>query len=422
MANNHKLNIFCDYCPFSLKGGIEKALVRDIKNLKAKYDINLFATCDAENCEEKLCNKNSDINFHIVYGRYKTKQDTIIMNMKLFFKILRTSRDICSQLVYVHSNKSGFPAFLASKLLKSYLVVFVHFVWPFCVKATLLKDEKVYCKFKIGTNQYQNFKHCLKECFETASLIKKVYALLSYCFDQLLVKTADKVICLNNDAQKRLLQLGVDPNKLTLTTNPVNVEKVNESDILVLRKKFGISKNERMVLFAGRLSPEKGLDVLISAMKKLPENVKLVIAGRIEAADDYFKKISTTVKNLNLGNRVFFSGFLDNGELSMAYAACDVFVYPTLCYEMFGTSIFEALLFKKPVVTSNFGGISSLLNYERAALVESGNVSQLSKAISKCLFDSSYANKIATNGFNFAKKYCANPLEKMMIYAKCDEL
>jgi len=400
----YKLNVFCDYCPFSLKGGIEKALVKDIQNLKEKCDINVFATCDAWNCEEKWCNKNSNVKFHIIHGRYETKLDMMLANMKLLFKILKVSRDVCFQVVHVNSNKSGFPAFLASRMLKSRLVVSVHYVWPFCVKGTLLKDERVHCDFEYGNLPYPNVNHCLNECFKKANVIEKTWVLFSYFFDQLLIKKADSVICLNEDAQKRLIKLGVNPHKINFIPNPVHVEKVGKIDKIGFRKKFGISENEKMVLFSGRICPEKGLEMLILAMKKLPEHVKLVMAGRIEVTDGFFQKICDLIKKLKLEKRVFFSGFLNGTRLSSAYAACDVFVYPTLSYEMFGTSVFEALMFKKPVVISSFGGPASLLKNDRAALVESSDVYELSNAISRCLFDSSYAEKIATNGFNFAKR------------------
>jgi glycosyltransferase involved in cell wall biosynthesis len=400
MTKNQKLNIFCDYCPFSLKGGIEKVLINDIQNLKDKYDINLFATCDAENCEEKLCKKNSDVNFHIIYGRYKTRLDMILANMKFLFNIFKASRDICFQIVHVHSNKSAFPVFLASKLLKSHLVVTVHFVWPFCVKATLLKND-VQCDFKYDNSPLRNIRHCFAECLAKANLIEKMYFVFSYLFDQLLITKADDVICTNEDSRQRLLRLGVNPNKIDLNRIPVFAEKVDEIEGKLFREKLRISSEEKMVLYAGRLCPEKGLELLISAMKNLPPSVKLVIAGRIEITDKYFKRLSDLIKTLNLKKRVLFVGFLNKHELSLAYTSCDVFVYPTLCYEMFGTSAIEALLFKKPVVASSFGGMAELLRNDRALLVEPNNVSELSKAISKCLFDSSYANKIAANGFNF---------------------
>lgn len=398
------MNIFCDYCPFSLKGGIEKFLVKDIQSLKEKYDINIFATCDAENCEEKWCNKNSNVNFHIVHGRYETKLDVMLANIKFLFEILKASRDICFQIVHVHSNRSGFPAFLASRMLKGRLVVSTHFVWPFCVKATLLKDEKVYCDFEYGNFSFRNIKHCLTECFKKANLIEKIYVMFSYFFDQTLIKKADCVNCSNGDTRKRLIRLGINPNRISFAYIPVHVKKVDEIDGKVFREKLGISASEKMVLYAGRIRPEKGLQVLILAMKRLPEYVKLIIAGRIEITNEYFRRLLGLIKKSNLEKRVLFVGFLNDAEVSSAYAACDVFVYPTLCYEMFGTAAMEALMFKKPVVASSFGGMASLLKNDRAVLIDPSNVLELSKAISKCLFDSSYANKIATNGFNFAKK------------------
>ena len=398
-----KVNIFCDYCPFSLKGGIEKALISDIQHMKKKYDVHIFTTCTTPSCRDLLCRNSSSISFHIVNGNYETKLDVMIANVKFLFKILKASRDICFQFVHFHSNRSGFPAFIASKMLKSRLVASVHFVWPFCVKGTLLKKSDLFCDFEYGSVLYLNIKHCINECFKQANFFEKLYVLFSYFFGQVLIRGANHIICSNKNARKRLLRLGINAHKIHLVYIPVNVEKAGEIEGKEFRLKLGFSE-EKMVLYAGRICAEKGLENLISAIILLPECVKLVIAGKVDRTNEYFKRLCRLIKKGNLEKRVIFVGFLDKSDLSSAYAACDVFVYPTLCYEMFGTSAMEALMFRKPVVVSNFGGMASLLENNRAALVEPGNVLELSKALSRCLFDSSYANEIATNGLNFVNR------------------
>jgi glycosyltransferase involved in cell wall biosynthesis len=387
-----------------LKGGIEKTLKNDIEKLRKKFKINIFASCDEKRCKDNRCSNHDNVNFHVVHRPYITKLDTLIITLSLLLKILLNRRDFTNQIVHVHSNKSGFPAFLALKLLKAQLFVTIHFVYPFCVKGTLLKSDNRPCDFLYSDAPGVNLQYCFSVCFKKMSIFNRLYTTLSHIYAQKLLKRAEKVVVLCDDAHERLLNLGIDPNRIDEIGNEVFLDDLETPNAQRIPEKFDVSPNEKMVLYAGRISPEKGIETVITAMSKLPDNVKLVIAGKVEETDSYFRQLCRQISQLHLQRRVKFIGFLQGSRLSAAFKSCDVFVYPTLCYEMFGSSVLEALLCRKPVVLSNFGGLAKLLTRSKGAiLVEPGNTDELAHALSLCLNDGAYAEIFARNGHSFVK-------------------
>jgi glycosyltransferase involved in cell wall biosynthesis len=139
----------------------------------------------------------------------------------------------------------------------------------------------------------------------------------------------------------------VDPEKYKL-------ERVAGEKVAEVRQRYGLGKNDLMILFVGRLVWIKGVDKLIRAMPQVLEkvpNAKLVIVG-LGDMRDYLERL---VHNLNLQDVVKFRfEFIPEEERIAHYAACDVAVYPSL-YEPFGIVTLEAMSMEKPVVVGATG-------------------------------------------------------------------
>lgn len=106
-----------------------------------------------------------------------------------------------------------------------------------------------------------------------------------------------------------------------------------------------------VVLFAGRLNPEKNIPLLLRAFAALAQERRdavLWIAGRGSQQE----ALTALAAELNVGSQVRFLGFLDHDELARRYAACDVFVLPSLV-ETQGLVAMEAMWFGKPVVLAD---------------------------------------------------------------------
>jgi glycogen synthase len=170
---------------------------------------------------------------------------------------------------------------------------------------------------------------------------------------------ADRVITVSYAMQDELIQAGFPAEKIRVCYNGVDPKKyspdqVTQERINAVRQRYGLSNEDTMILFVGRLVWIKGVDKLIRAMphvlQKVP-NAKLVVVG-LGDMRDYLEGL---VRNLHLGDVVNFRfEFIPEEERIAHYAACDVAAYPSL-YEPFGIVTLEAMSMEKPVVVGAAG-------------------------------------------------------------------
>jgi len=407
------LCLVCDSSPQSLIGGIEKTINESLPRLSKKCKINIVTTGNPAE-KSHACN----VKFHLVYQNFGANiLSKLVTYVRFFFKILEVHRKDRFQIIHAHSNRSGFPAFLASRFLNSKFVLTIHFAWPFCYKGTLLLDGAP-CKFRCNTNHVRNIVYCLKSCSRRTNPLVVLWSLASYIIDQVMIRKADAIICLTPEARNRLLETGVNKDKLHLVPNPIHVKNVKKEEAKKFRKELGLTNDDKLILFSGRIRYEKGLDMLINSIANLEDSVHLVILGKKDGK--YFEDLQKLTYQLKLQDRVHFTGFLPAHSLHSAYKTCDIFVHPSRWYEMVGSTLLEALKFRKPVIASGAGGPEWIANNQRGIYVEPNNVSQLTFAIKKCLSDAEYAAKISTNGFNFTKEFTEKlHVSKIMdIYSK----
>lgn len=170
---------------------------------------------------------------------------------------------------------------------------------------------------------------------------------------------ADLIITVSEAMKNELIELGFPPKKISVCYNGVDpkkysAEKVSNERIKRIRESYGISENDLLILFIGRLVYVKGVDKLIMAMPRVLEkfpNAKLVIVG----LGDMKEYLSSLVKRLKLDNTVKFCfEFVSEQDRIAYYASCDVAVFPSL-YEPFGIVALEAMSMGKPVVVGAAG-------------------------------------------------------------------
>ena len=139
----------------------------------------------------------------------------------------------------------------------------------------------------------------------------------------------------------------------------------------------GPASTDAPILYFGRLSPEKGVDHLLRAMKALPQ-VRLQVAG----GGPQRAELEGLARTLSLEN-VEFIGHLTGKDLERRIAAARFTILPSLAYETLGKSILESYAWQRPVVASDLGSRRELVrDGETGLLYPPGDVEQLSGAIS----------------------------------------
>ena len=209
-----------------------------------------------------------------------------------------------------------------------------------------------------------------------------------------------KVICCSEYMVSHVKwAFGLPDDKLVMVPNGVNThiyENVEKQDLKSFRSKFALPE-EKIVLFVGRLVYEKGAHVLINAIPKVLEKIdaKFVIVG-----SGYMKEqLSNIVRSMGLEHKVLFTGFVEDETLLKLQKCADVSVVPSL-FEPFGIVALEAMAAKSPVVVSDTGGLSEIVEHDSTGVkVYPNNPDSLAWGITKVLLDENYRNRIRENAY-----------------------
>lgn len=203
--------------------------------------------------------------------------------------------------------------------------------------------------------------------------------------DLYLMKRVRKSVVLNAPLKDKLVEKGIRAEKLEALPNGVNVDEFNLSkdEVERVRGKYGL--NETMVMFAGTVTPRKGIEYLIKAGEILKdENAFFLIVGNTNLDKEYAKRVMDYAKENNV--KAKFTGFIPYNDLKALYSACNIFVLPSL-EEGFGVVLTEALASGKPLIGSKVGGIPmQIRDGWNGFLVEAVNEKQLAEKI-KYLID-----------------------------------
>ena len=142
---------------------------------------------------------------------------------------------------------------------------------------------------------------------------------------------------------------------------------------MALRASLGFAPEDFVVLFCGRLEPDKGIHKLLEAIASLEDpRVKLLIVGSpfffFFQTSPFLKKLEAAARGL--GDRVRFTGFLQNESLPDYYRLADLVCMPTLVQEAAGLVAIEAMACGRPVLATRSGGLPEYLAGSQAVLVD----------------------------------------------------
>jgi len=192
----------------------------------------------------------------------------------------------------------------------------------------------------------------------------------------------DTVFVNSEEYRQSWINRGLDPVKLKIFPRGLDTELFNPARRdPAFWEKYGVATNgEVRLLYVGRISREKDLDVLANAYRRLREeglSVQLFVVGH----GPYSQALSETLPD------AVFTGYLTGLELATAYASADVFAFPSTT-DTFGNVIIEAQASGVPVVVSDSGGPKELVDDKTNGLVtKSHDVEDFTRAIRALIVD-----------------------------------
>ena len=179
--------------------------------------------------------------------------------------------------------------------------------------------------------------------------------------ERAIAQEAERVVVATRDEQQLLVRLyGANADSIAVVPCGVNLDLFRPIAKEDARRQLGLSDDDRILLFVGRIEPLKGVDILLGAAAQLEgesDCFVLVVGGDSSDRDGEVAHLRGLAAELGIAERVSFLGAVDHERLPLFYSAADICVMPSF-YESFGLVALEAMACGTPVVASRVGGLA----------------------------------------------------------------
>jgi len=327
--------------PENNPGGTEQHTVDFIKALGKVERIELFLAV----AKGSFADKNTANFDRKVYVRFRSE-----FAPNSTFKLIREARKIKPDIIVANNGNEYLNAFLAGQLSGAEVVLFRHMV----ARQPYLLKKLVFPR------------------------VKYILAVSDYVKEFLLKEE------------------GVQAKKVHVVYNFIDPEEFDFSQVRRrnIREKYGIGKNEVVLLYCGKISKGKGIREFTEVYRNLRirhRNLKAIVVG----GGDMLREIR---ENFRTDRNVLVTG--PQNSAAEFFIASDIFLMPTRAKESFGRTIVEAFATKTAVVASNIGNIPYLIrNGVNGYLAEVGDVRSMTNLVDKLIQDGNIRKKLQEEGY-----------------------
>ena len=289
---------------------------------------------------------------------------------------------------YINRNKFFplLPALKLAKYIDSNNIDIIHFHWTKDIATVVL--AKVLSKRKPKIMQTRNMTMTrFKDDFYHKWLYKNISMMHAVTYQ---VK----------DQLEKFIPLDIRPN-VEMVYMGTQEKNINSNRIISLREKYNLTDLDTFLVgIVGRIEEGKGQYLVIEAIAKLKElNVKAVIVGHT-MDETYLNNLKQKVKDLNIEDKVLFTGFTKEVDEHMQLFDANVLATPK---ETFGLVVIEAMMNKVCMIATNKGGPLEIIDDGKDGLLFDRTSEDLAKKIQSLYEDKEYKNSLSTAGYEKAK-------------------
>lgn len=200
----------------------------------------------------------------------------------------------------------------------------------------------------------------------------------------------DAFVCPTRFTASKLVESGVPAPKVHVLPTFVDAPS---------RGTLAGSESGGYALYLGRISPEKGVDLLVRSVADRP-SVRLKITGSLN--DPYASSVATMARDLGVGDRVEFVGFVKGEEKTRLIAGSSCVVCPSVWYENMPNAVLEAYSYSKPVVAFDIGCMPELVkDGETGVVVPLGDGARFGEAVESLCSDRDLAREMGDSAKRF---------------------
>lgn len=350
------------------KGGSETYLFEVADALRSLgHEIGFFSMQDEKNvpCEQsEYFVSNSDYNGKVSLVKQVRQAASLVYSFEArqkFDSLLREFRPDVIHLNLVHRQITF--SILDAQWLREHptpVVYTAHDFVPVCPNCTFLDGSGMVCEACLDGN----FRHCVERRCVKHSAAKSAFAAAEAKFLRAhgSYRRIDCYIAPSEFMRSKLIGGGFPANRVLVMRN--FLPKAKKVPIAQ-----GVEEKEPYFLYFGRLSPEKGVEVLLDAFSavsdSLPREWRLKIAGTGPLEGELKRRVSDP----GVSCRIDFLGFRTGGALESLVGGASWTVVPSVWYENMPYSIVESLAAGTPVIGSDLGGIPELVHDEETGLL-----------------------------------------------------
>lgn len=336
--------------------GVVTSILNFRKELESRgHTVSIFSSCKIG--AEKRRSKNVFLYPGIDFKPYPQ------YSMAIFpYNSLSTLKKLNIDLIHAHTPLvMGFAGLISSKLGRYPIVGSYH---------TVVNNRTV-----------------INDYYPKNEQLKKLTAKYMLKYIQFFYRRCNATTVPSKTMEKKLRNYGGIPN-IKVVPNSIDLSTFNmDVDGSGMRRHLKIKERENVVLYLGRLSKEKRIEVFLKAAKvllKKRNDTKFIIGGS-GPAESYYKHLA---KSLGIQGQVRFLGHVERKYLPHLYAASDLLCLPST-FETQGIVSLEAMATGKPVVGANYLALSELIKDGRnGEKFRPGDYLDCSKKIEKVLNDS----------------------------------
>ncbi|HLD10656.1 MAG TPA: glycosyltransferase family 1 protein [Candidatus Nanoarchaeia archaeon] len=332
-----------------------------------------------------------------------------------YCKSLSTSKEFNNknnEIILIHSDKINNTSKLNNIIIPKYKIflynTFRKFVFmPFYLKKynfDLVHDSYIFGPFLFKTKYkkivtiYDMTPLVVKDKQEFSRKIK--YYILKY-----FVKRVNRIItCSENSKQDIINFFKVSPDKVSVIYLASNKEygQLTKKETNSKLIKYNLV-NKKYIFYVGNLEKHKNVEGLIESFNLISKKNKdliLVLGGKKGWG---YEDINKKIIELDLSDKIIFTGYVDEKDLPALYNGASLFVYPSY-YEGFGLPPLEAMSCGCPVITSNTSSLPEVVG-DAGIMVDPNNVDELAKQMERVLTDEKLRKEMIKKGLKQAKKF-----------------
>jgi len=186
-------------------------------------------------------------------------------------------------------------------------------------------------------------------------------------------QSATKILTVSDYIRSRVTACNEQDQKTITVHNGIDLDAFARPSSIT-REQLGCQADDFIIVFSGRLVPEKGIMELVEAMKMLKEqpHIRLMVIGSSfydESSDEdaFISKLKSCA--CELGDRIIFTGFVRHEQISDYLKLADVAVIPSTWEEPFGLTVLEGMAAGLPIVTTDRGGIPEMVTADNAVIL-----------------------------------------------------